>query len=69
MQDASASICVTKIILKALYGGLSPACSCWGPDDKKNISGSWLIEYYSHLSTPLAACCLEAIPPKLMLTA
>lgn len=48
MQDGSASICVTKIITKTFYGGLSPAYSCWGPDDKKNASGRWLIEFYSY---------------------
>lgn len=48
MQDSSASICVTNFISRAFYGGLSPACTCWGLDDKNNIDTSCLIEFYSH---------------------
>lgn len=70
MQDASASICITKFIPRTFCGGLSSIYSCWGPDDKKDTTvGAFLIEFHSHqLPTQPAACKYQAMPSMLLLS-
>lgn len=70
MQDASASICITKLIPRAFCGGLCSICSCWGPDGKKDTTiGAFLIEFHSHQPpTQHAACKYQAMPSMLLLS-
>lgn len=59
MQDASASICITKLIPIAFYGGLSPPDSWWARMTRRILAAH--VGLSSVLVNSWAVCCLEVL--------